>query len=200
MWVDRYHAVLVLLNALLLGCCSIAAESQTIAIQVSDLHDRPIVGTILSTKADGSTSAPTDIAGKTRVHLPAGIQAGDELALVLVKSNPTNLSFLSPWQGRVIVPKFSGFIEVVLGTNGDRAALHNPKVMSSLAAEIERQNKKLSPGNLEQRKRNLETVSKEAGFKAADVDASIRALANDPKQRMFYEPYVKNYPNSPERD
>jgi hypothetical protein len=193
---DSYRALPMRLNALLLAFC-ISAGSQTIPIQVSDLRDHPIAGAILSTKANGSTSDPTDRAGKTRVVLPTGLVAGDELALVLV--NPANLRFLSPWQGRAIVPKSSGFIEIVLGRIGDRAALSNPKVISSLATEIEKHNR-LSPDNLEKRKQTLQTVSEEAGFKAADVDAAIRALANDSKHRMLFEAYVKDYPNSPKQD
>lgn len=196
----RHHAFL-LLNAcaLLLADCSIVASAQTVAIQVSDVHDRPIAGAVLTTKGNGSTGSPTDVAGKAQVQLPRGLEAGDELALVLVKIKPPNFRFLSPWQGRAVVPKPTGFVDIVLGVIGDKAALGNPKVVSSLAAEIYRQNN-LTPDDPGERKRTLQTVSREAGFSAADIDSAIRTLERDPKQRKFVEAYEKNYPNAPKMD
>lgn len=185
--------------ALLLGDCSMVASAQTVAIQVSDVHDRPIAGAILTTKGNGSTGSPTDAAGKTQVQLPKGLQTGDELALVLVKIKPPNFRFLSPWQGRAIVPKPTGFVDIVLGVIGDKAALGNPRVVSSLAAEIHRQNK-LTPDDRGERKRTLRAVSREAGFSAADVDSAIRTMESDPKQRKFVEAYEKDYPKAPKME
>jgi hypothetical protein len=192
------RSLLVLLNALLLVCCTVPASSQIVAIQVSDLKDRPVAHAILSTKGSGSTSAPTDIAGKTQVQLPTGIQVGDELALVLVNSGPKPLRILSPWQGRAVVPRPQGFIEVVLGQVGDRAALENHKVLAALAAEVLEKNKQ-DPGDFIQRQYILESVSYNAGFKAAEVDAAIREVAKDPKEDKYLHAYVVEYPGPPMR-
>jgi hypothetical protein len=116
-----------------------------------------------------------------------------------VKIKPPNFRFLSPWRGRAIVPKPTGFLDIVLGVIGEKAALENPKVVSSLAAEIHRQNE-LAPDDLEERKRTLQTVSREAGFSAADLDSAIRTMESDPKQRKFVEAYEKDYPNAPKMD
>ena len=204
MWVDSYHALIVLLHTLLLACCSIAAESQAIPIHVSDLRDRPITGAVLSAKNGGSTSAPSDIAGKTQVQLPQGLQVGDELALVLVRSKPTNLQFYSPWQGRATVPKPPGFIEVVLGVLGDIAALENPEVVASIAGEIDKLNKS-SSGEFQELEMNRRIVSMMSGFKAEQIDSAVRRLAGDSKRWKIVEAtqhgksireYLERYPDS----
>jgi hypothetical protein len=92
MW--RHVVFLVLLNPLLLSRCGMSAESDTVlAIQVFDTRDRPIRGVRLRA-ANGSTGPPSDIAGSTRVGLPPGTQAREEVILILVEA-PRNLRFFS---------------------------------------------------------------------------------------------------------
>lgn len=81
----RHFAYFLLFDLLVLIAASFPAASQSVALYVSDYNNAPIPGAILSTKGNGSTSAPTDIAGKTRVACP-GTQPGDRLELSLVRA------------------------------------------------------------------------------------------------------------------
>jgi hypothetical protein len=88
----RHHfAPLLLFNPLVLLAFSAPAASQTVALYVSDYHSAPIKGAIISTKGNGSTSPPSDIAGKTRVVLPSRTQPGDPVDLSLVTAPDKNM-------------------------------------------------------------------------------------------------------------
>jgi hypothetical protein len=180
---------------------SVVARAQTVAIQVADLQDRPVQGVILSVGGNGSTSSATDVAGKTQIIVPAGTQPGDAVVLILVRKPAPNLIFFSPWEGRATVPKPQGFIGVVLGARGDRAALTNPKVVSSITAAINAENHSPRLGSPSQAERyeTLKVVARKAGFQAAELDSTIRTTmidADDPTQRKRGATYVEDYPTS----
>jgi hypothetical protein len=168
----RLLVVLLSLNSLVMVCFCARAESQTVWIQVSDVHDRPLPGAILSAKGNGSTSAPADKAGKTNVYI-APLQPGDELALILVAPK-SPMRILSPWEGRGTVPKSSGFVEVVLGRAGDRAALNNQAVVWSMAAAVVETKEKSHAANPPTGEEALRQVAKEAELDPSAVDAAIR--------------------------
>jgi hypothetical protein len=192
---------LSLLGTAVIFFVCVTARAQTVAIQVSDLQDRPIRGVVLSVSGNGSTSPATDIAGKTQIVAPAGTQPGDDVVLILVRKPAPNLIFFSPWEGRATVPKPQGFVGVVLGLRGDRTALANPKVVSSITAAINAEND--SPGvvgtSQKERDETLKAVARKAGFEGVELDSAIRTTminADDPKQRKQGETYVDDYPKS----
>src|SRR5271170_4025426 len=128
--------------ALICTCVLSSARSQTVPIQVSDYHERPIPGTILSGKGPGtSTSRPTDLAGKTQIIAPPGAQPGDPLPLTLVKAPNPNMVIMSPFEGRAIIPRSPWFIEVILGEPGNTWALRDERVVSTWAVELLQLNK-----------------------------------------------------------
>jgi hypothetical protein len=193
-------AVLLALSGLLLAGYCLPALSQSVLIYVSDYHEKPISGTILSTKGAGSTSSPTDVSGRTQISIPSTMQPGDALELSLVRAPVQTMKIVSPWRGRATVPKPSGFIEVVLGVPGDRAALTDRRVVSSWALAIVRKNES-SPTPLTDQKRSetLNEFAEQAGFTPAEIDSAIRALAdvNDNNQRYAVDMYLDEYRTAP---
>jgi hypothetical protein len=197
---SRPFAFLLWIIGWLLAAHCVQAVSQSVALYVSDYHDKPISGTILGTKGAGATSPPTDISGKTRIVVPSTIQPGDDLELSLVRAPVRTMRIVAPWQGRAVVPKSSGFVQVVLGVPGDKWALRDPRVVSSWAEAIAREDEApslLSPD--QKRKETLATFAKQAGFTPGQIDSAIRALAdvNDPYQRHAVDLYLGEYPTAP---
>lgn len=174
--------------------CS-TARSQKIEIQVSDYHQKPISGTVLSAKSAGtSTTPPTDVAGKTQI-VAVGVQPGDPLSLVLVRAPGNGMIIMSPYGGRAIVPKPSGFIEVVLGAPGNKWALRDPRVVWSWTAAIVDLNKRSDSG-ADGRARNLARVAGTSGFTPEEIDQAIRSnaeVSSDPSQKALAAEYLKEY-------
>lgn len=193
----RCHCFLSLSVLFLVGNC-VPVVSQTVAIYVSDYHSSPIQGTILSTKGNGSTSPPTDIAGKTKIVMPSEVQPGDELSLTLVHAPVKTMQIMSPWQGRATVPKSTGFIEVVLGVPGDKVALQDPRVVSTWAQAIVRKNDQ-SGFVVDAPTRNLKDFAKQVGFTPNEIDSAIRSLgtSDDETKRSKAAMYVNQYPSAP---
>lgn len=99
----------------MIGTFKAAQCATTVYLQVSDVHDQPMSGVILSTKTTGSTSPPSDVAGKTQITLNGSVQPGDAVVLVLVRAPRPGMRFYTPWEGFATVPKPSDAIPVVLG-------------------------------------------------------------------------------------
>ena len=198
----RHFSPLLFSGLLVLLAFPRSAASQTVALYVSNYRNSPIQGVILSTKSDGSTSAPTDVAGKTRVVLPSGIQPGDSLDLSLVSAPDKKMRIVSPWSGRATVPKSTGFIDIVLGVPGDQLALKDPRVVASWANAIVLANENdttLAGPSDAKRSKTLRTFSEKAGFAPEQIDSSIRKLANsgDPGQHSAATAYLSQYPEPP---
>lgn len=199
----RHHFARFLFSSLLVLLVFLhSAASQTVALYVSNYRNSPIKDVILSTKVGGSTSAPTDIAGKTRVVLPPGIQPGDSLDLSLVSAPDKKMRIVSPWSGRATVPKSTGFIEIVLGVPGDQLALQDPRVVASWAKAIVLANDNdvsaVGPSDAK-RNKTLQTFSEKAGFTPEQIDSSIRKLAKsgDSGQQSAAMAYRSQYPEPP---
>lgn len=175
------------LFALLLALTHPAIAATTLMLQVSDLHDRPLANVIVSAKANSATSAPTDIAGKTRIELSEDIQPGQTVGLILVKAPFKDLRFFSPWEGFAIVPMANQAITIVLGVLGDKAALMNPNVVSTMAEKIASETRTIgelykdAAGRTGSRpsasKIALKAVSGQYDLDPVEVDQAIRALS-----------------------
>jgi hypothetical protein len=186
-------SIQAILGAVLLTCLCCSAKSQSVQIQVSDYHERPIVGTILSGKGVGtSTCNPTDVAGKTQIIAPSGAQPGDSLPLVLVRAPKPTMIIMSPFEGRATIPRSPGFIEVILGTPGDPWALKDVRVAWSWTAAIVQMNKESF-----QPQENLGRVAKSAGFTPMQIDTAIRTAAakdaTDSYRRALAAEYTREY-------
>lgn len=170
-------------------CC--LAEQGVMALRVGNPQGKPLAGIVLATMGDGSAGAPTDKNGKTRLRLAEGTRAKDWVTLQVAQS-PKELVFLSPWDGRVAVPRFSNesdnFVPVVLAERGDRAMLENGRLIASLAAKV----------NLEARPRSqpaappvpqeqaLKQVAEAHGLEPAALEKALRDM-----QAKSKDPYEK---------
>ena len=191
--------------ALCLALLSLPTPSVTvISFQVSDSHDHPLAGVILSTKDSSTISAPTDGAGKTELRIPARLQPGSTLLLVLVSAPDRDLQFLAPWEGHGTVPQQPRSIEVVLGklkdAATDSAVLKNEKVLYALALEISESGERAGAPESDWyvvNSRKLMTIAKTLKLPAASIDSAIRKWAettDDSEQRRIGSKYTLAMP------
>jgi hypothetical protein len=191
----------IIFAALSCACLMPLARSQSVQIQVSDYHEHPILGTILSGKGSGtSTSKPTDLAGKTQIIPPPGAQSGDPFPLTLVKAPNPKMIIMSPFEGRATIPKPPWFIEVILGEPGDTWALKDERVVSSwaitLLAAYKAEQSPPSPGSSSSLEANLSRVASAAGFTPEQIDHAIHSLYNDTEnanRRALAREYLREY-------
>ena len=165
---------------LIFSCCVfplLASAGTILTIQVSTTKDLPIQGVILSSKVGSSTSAPTDVAGKTQIVLTQEVQPGDQVPLVLVHAPSPNLIMFAPFEGRAVIPKLFN-VEVVLATRGDLQALTDKRVVVSLAAAVN-SGAKNSQGSASPTDvwTSLQSVSKATGIDPLKLDTAIRGMA-----------------------
>jgi len=168
------------------------ARSQSVQIQVSDYHERPIPGAILSGKAAGtSTSKPTDLAGKTQIIPPPGAQPGDPLPLTLVKAPSPKMIIMSPFEGHATIPKSPWFVEVILGEPGDTWALKDERVVSTWALTL------LDLYKVEQApEANLSRVASVSGFTSEQIDHAIHTVYDNTEnanRRALAREYLRVY-------
>jgi hypothetical protein len=187
----RFLRVAVL-AALTYICLIPSAKSQSVQIQVSDYHERPIEGAILSGKAAGtSTSPPTDLAGKTQIIPPPGAQPGDPLPLTLVKAPSPKMIIMSPFEGLATIPKSPWYVEVILGEPGDTWALKDERVVSTWALTL------LDLYMVEQTpEANLSRVASVSGFTPEEIDHAIHTLydnTHDITRRALAHEYERVY-------
>lgn len=173
-------------------CLIPSARSQIVQIQVSDYHEGPIQGAVLSGKASGtSTSKPTDLAGKTQIIPPPGAQPGDPLPLTLVKAPSPKMIIMSPFEGRATIPKPPWFVEVILGEPGDTWALKDERVVSTWALTLLELNKAEQAPEA-----NLSRVASVAGFTPDQIDHAIHTMYNNTEnanRRQLARDYLRVY-------
>jgi hypothetical protein len=175
------------------------AWAQTVPAEVTDVQSHALGGVEFTVSGNGATTGPTDNFGKTQIILPQGTQAGDVIVLVLKHTKPPIYIFYSPWGGRAVVPKPSGFVAIVLGTRGDRAALQNPKVLAAAIVTINEKNDKFRatasfPARATE---TLRAVAEEGGFNPKDLDAAIKGFltkTQDPSIQRLGKAYRTDYP------
>jgi hypothetical protein len=179
---------------------SLCTTAQTVPATVTGVNDQPLRGVEFTVSGNGGTTGPTDAFGKTQILLPAGTQVGDLVVLVLKPATkPPTYMFFSPWEGRAVVPKSPGYVAIVLGTQGNRAALANPKVLSALVSAINQKNDRVrnAADFPAYASKNLGTVADATGFKPQELDKAIKGfLANtdDPTLRNLRRAYLADYP------
>src|SRR5690348_16096670 len=119
-------------------CCGLSyAEDGVLVLHVVDTQGKAISGVILTVGGDSSTSSPTNRAGRTRIKLAPQSKPGSEVALVIVRAN-WDLVFISPWNGRIIIPPFQdkpeNVVEIVLAQRGDRVLLESGQALIALVS------------------------------------------------------------------
>lgn len=181
------------------------AEDGVLIVHVANPKGQPIPGVVLSTKGDSSTGAPTSNEGKTRIKLASQTRPNSEISLQIVRA-PTDMVFVSPWDGRVRVPPFDNesqnFASVILIEPGDRAWLEYGIVTLALVSKINATNSFRAGADGptdEQRRASLSEVADSYGLKPEEVDAAIRAFGKkteDPFGIGQVALYEKNYPEA----
>src|SRR5882724_10127772 len=117
---------LVLAGLVLLLAAGVArAENGVLVVHVTYLDQKPLARVHIGT-TDGST-AVTDVGGRARIRLAAGVIVGQEVLLQVVPSEGDNERwvFISPWNQRVLVPPFDSgqAVSVVLAKKADKDAV-----------------------------------------------------------------------------
>jgi hypothetical protein len=126
---NRYFHFFFILFVFFLCQPNLHAEEGILALHVSNTESESIAGVVLTTKGVGSTSAPTDRSGKSRIRLSGDTKPGDWVSLQIVKTNRTDTDwvFISPWNGQAIVPPFerasNNYAPLVLAKRSDKKLL-----------------------------------------------------------------------------
>lgn len=173
-------------------CCSKTyGEEGVLVVHVADPLGQPIAGVVLSATGDSSSSAFTDVTGKTRIQLAPQTRPGSEITLQVVRA-PQDLVFISPWNQRVIVRSFENesqnVTEVVLAQRGSRMLLEYPPAQFAFAAKVNAANAAAASREMSdevRRRASLAEVAKAFGYSPEQVDNAIRNLAK--KSRDAYQ-------------
>ena len=168
-----------ILLAVVSPCGLLHAQNGVLFVHVSDPQESPISGVVLSTESLGTTSPPTDDAGKTRIKLPPQTKPNDSVTLQMVR--PRNLVFISPWDGRTRVPSFDNesenFVSVKLVGRGQKAALQDERVLVTLLKRLNDATP-LTSSDMElserEREENRREVAEEFGLDPSDIDQALR--------------------------
>jgi tetratricopeptide (TPR) repeat protein len=194
---DRPHNMRRLAVFLLVFAASLSAEQGVLALTAKDIHERAIKG--LQLQAEGSAvSAPTDDSGLARIRLSPLTKQGTWLVIRLVKPKK-DWVFISPWDGRVLVPPFDSATEVpiVLVTRGDRAVLENGSAISSLTATVMKKiHQDVTEEPADDTRRALAEVSRAYGLGPEELDKAIRWWGKrtvDPYEKGLADLYEKHY-------
>ena len=190
----RLSAVLSL--ALLLWWQPARAEEGILVLRVADAHYHPVDGLVLSTQGDGSTSPPTDTAGKTRLRLAPQTKSGQWVSLSLqIARQPSGVEWvmISPWDWRARVPAFENenenFVPIVVVKKADRAMLESGDALRAITASLlAAQSPKAGEKELSeaQRQQVLGEQAARFGLSPQEVDQAIRACgekASDPFEK-----------------
>jgi tetratricopeptide (TPR) repeat protein len=176
------HLIHSLLIITLVYFSSTHAEEGVLIVHIANPLQQPISGVVLSTTGASSTSAPTDVAGKTRIQLAPQTRPGVEVTLQIVRA-PQDLVFISPWNQRITIRSFEdesqNVSEVVLVVRGSRALLEYPQAQLAMAQKVNDANAVKVSGEQpteEQLQVNLAGVAKSYGLKPEEVDRAIRSL------------------------
>ena len=186
-------------------CGMALAEQGILVVHVSDPQDRPIQAVSLATQGDGSTGAPTNGQGRTRIALAVQTRAKTWVTLQIIR--PQDLVFVSPWNKRVQVPPFENesenFVPVVLIKRGDRLALESGQALVAITAKVNEANStkvgRDSGGTRRDPKIALEDVAHEFGLAPGEVDQAIRAWGKkttDPYEKGLAALYEQAYPQA----
>jgi tetratricopeptide (TPR) repeat protein len=182
------------------------AEQGFVLVLVQDTQHRPVRGVEIGIEGVGGSKI-TGNDGKAQIAVGAGTKVGDWIPLAILHSpSGKDLAMVSPWDGRAQAPPFEdkpeNFIRVVVVQRGDRAALENGNVLTSLAEKI---NKANSPKSADKAtpppdpKVSLAAVAQQYGLNPDEVDQAIRAWgkkATDPYEIGLAELYGRDYPKA----
>lgn len=199
------HSVYLLLTVAFVHCGLALADDGVLFIHVCDAQDKVIEGVVLSNKADGTKSTPTNDAGVTPLALTRFARAGDWIHLQVLKGTEGNEDWIliSPWDGRVAILPFDNktdrFVSVVVAKRFDRRLLANPRAVAAMTESVLSEIAPKTPNGTVtegQRRVVLEEVAGKYGFGAEEVDQAIRAWgekAKDTYEKGRAALYEQNY-------
>lgn len=157
------------------------AEQGVLEIHVSDTRGAPISGLILATRGPGSVGAPTTRDGKVRLQLQVDMAAGAWIALQIVGCLQPNIrwAFISPWDGRVLVPPYSGsgdgFVPIVVAEAGNRELLTSGDALEAIVTSmLARTAQSSGPIPSNTATEILQSTAAQLGFTPEQVDTAIR--------------------------
>jgi tetratricopeptide (TPR) repeat protein len=189
-------------------------ETGYVTVMVQDAKQHPVRLVEIGVETNGGSNPKKDIVSKltkddgtAQLTLSHDIGPSDWITFRLVHSPPgKNLAIVSPWDYRMTVPPSANLrknvINIVVVQYGDRAALENHTVTTSLAAKINQVNAATVVNNQGpplDPKQALLAIAKQFGLPPEEIDNAIRALGattNDEKEAGIIFLYERNYPNA----
>jgi hypothetical protein len=149
------------------------------SLVVIGAHDERPRKDVRVTCKEGCQPAIFDSDGLGKIKLPAHLQPGDPITLVL--RNPKNgreeWVLISPWDGRTTIPRHAAFeISIVVGRKGDRQILGSNQSIEAITAQVL---KKVAPKldrqiSDEERRLVLKIQAEAVGLTPEEVDRAIR--------------------------
>ena len=186
----------------------LAAEQGILRLFIVDTGEQPIPGVVLTCQGPGGTTPVTTTVGKTRLRLASSTAPGDWLALqILDAASGGSWVFISPWNGRVLVPPFEeaaeNYLPLVLAKRSDRAMLEDSGALAAITAsiieEVQRKSRAYDKITAEQRQRILDDQAAQFGLPPEEVDEAIRSWqkrTQNPYEKGLAALYEENYPEA----
>lgn len=180
------------------------AQGRYVDILLSDVQGQPMSGVRLGVK--GSGSAVTDRLGSA--HLPLNQQAESNVEVELyIVTSPEKLVFISPWDARVRVPRFTSdsqnSVRIVVAARGDRRMLKQPAALVAMVSRIVKtsflisnESGKNAPTSTYKRQRALLETGRVFGLGSKEIDKAIRdwgEKSGDPFEIGLAALYAQDY-------
>lgn len=162
---------------MLLTAGTARAEEGILVVHVTYLDKKPLARVRIGTTGDGSIE-PTDVGGRARIRLPAGMKVDQEVELQVVPGEGEKeiWVFISPWDQRVRVPPFDGqAVPVVLAKKSDKDALLGSSegrkaIEQKILSELSKLQQAKSEITEEQRRTVLQSQAAADGMRARSLD------------------------------
>lgn len=174
------RALTHILYVALLLLTTVSVSAIELSVRVLDRRGKPLTGVRLGTRGDGSISTPTAKDGSTRIVLGQDNKPGDWVTLTIVA--PDDLTFYSPWQGRIRVPppERKEPQKIVLARKGDAVLLTDPLALSGVAARATTAGFAIAHGRKltnKERKQAIADAAVDYGLKPEDLEAALQTLS-----------------------
>lgn len=191
------------------GCCRCFAEQGSILVQVTDTSHRPIRGIEIGIDGFGG-SKPTGDDGKAKIPIGKDSRAGEPVSVSILHSPPgRDMEIISPWGFTAPIPAFEdkpgNFLPIVVVDKGNREALQDGSVISSLVKKVNQANAPKTAGERQpvpDPKANLALVAAQYGLKPKEIDEAIKAWSKTPRDAEdagLAAFYLHNYPEASDK-
>jgi tetratricopeptide (TPR) repeat protein len=208
-WLIEMNRKTKYFSILLFNCLAlpVMGEQGKVLIQVSDLDGKVVRNITLGTSGQSGGAKATDPDGKVLLSLPPGTKASSWMSIRITNSPPNHdFVMVSPWNSRALIPSFENgpdnSIDVVVAERSDVKLLTDHKAIAAIVANVLSASapKIVSDRSPAQSPQDvLESVAKNYGLSAQDVDQAIRSWgprATDPYDVGLADLYQKKYPEA----